>query len=321
MADNVGYTPGDGAKIASRGVTYSGDLVQAQVVGLATFDGADDAKTITDIGPDNPLPVADLVLTLTGNALLTATVNNILESVAGAAGTAVDNFRSGSVQVVSTGTAGTFIFEQSNDNVNWVTLPVWNAINPTAQSIASAVTATVSSIIYSFPVRSRFIRLRIVSTITGGSIQAISRFTTEAYAPLSVSAFAGASAARIGFIGSAGIWYDDTSTALAGNATFTGTARDATLTATATAIASVTSYAKEVRACAESDVSGTLWLEVSRDNTTWRRIRSVATNAITGGGFAAELTYLPCWRYWRIGYTNGATVQARLTVGTIAMAG
>ena len=49
MADNVGYTQGDGTKIASRGVTYSGDLVQAQVVGLATFTGADDAKIITDI--------------------------------------------------------------------------------------------------------------------------------------------------------------------------------------------------------------------------------------------------------------------------------
>jgi hypothetical protein len=57
MADNVGYTQGDGTKIASRGVTYSGDSVQAQVVGLATFTGADDAKIITDIGTSNPLPI------------------------------------------------------------------------------------------------------------------------------------------------------------------------------------------------------------------------------------------------------------------------
>jgi hypothetical protein len=224
------------------------------------------------------------------------------------------------VQVISTGTAGTFIFEQSNDGINWVVLPVWNAASPSAVPLLAAITATASNILYSFPVRARFIRLRIVTTITGGSIQAISRLTTEAYLPLSISASAVASSARIGFIGSAGIWYDDTITALAANGTFIGTSRDAAAAATATAFTSAASYAGEVRACAESDVAGTLWLEASRDNATWRRIRSVATAAITGGGQVAELTYLPAWRYWRVGYTNGGVAQARLAVGTIAVA-
>ncbi len=129
-----------------------------------------------------------------------------------------------------------------------------------------------------------------------------------------------AGTARIGTISGAGIWYDDTSANLASNATFTGTSRDATVTATATAFANAATYAQEVRACAESDVSGTLWLEVSRDNVNWRRIRSVATAAITGGGQAAELIYRPSWRYWRVGYTNGATAQARFALGTVAMA-
>ena len=40
MADNVGITPGSGAKAASREVSYSGETAQVQVVGLATFDGA-----------------------------------------------------------------------------------------------------------------------------------------------------------------------------------------------------------------------------------------------------------------------------------------
>lgn len=57
MADNVGYTPGTGAKVATREVTYSGEPAQAQAVGLVTFDGADDAKTATDISPSNPLPI------------------------------------------------------------------------------------------------------------------------------------------------------------------------------------------------------------------------------------------------------------------------
>jgi len=136
----------------------------------------------------------------------------------------------------------------------------------------------------------------------------------------SITATLAASNVRAGFFGAAGIWYDDSSTALAANASFTGTSRDATVTATATAHANAATYAKEVRACAESDQSGTLWLEVSRDNVNWRRIRSVATVAITGGGQAAEIVYQPSWRYWRIGFTNGATLQARFTIGTMALA-
>lgn len=58
--DNVGYTPGSGTKVAARDVTYSGEAALAQSVGLVTFAGEDDAKTATDVGTDNPLPVADV---------------------------------------------------------------------------------------------------------------------------------------------------------------------------------------------------------------------------------------------------------------------
>ncbi len=58
MADNVGITPGSGAKAASREVTYSGESAQVQVVGLSTFSGSDDAKTVADVSTSNPLPVA-----------------------------------------------------------------------------------------------------------------------------------------------------------------------------------------------------------------------------------------------------------------------
>lgn len=116
---------------------------------------------------------------LTGAAAQTAVVNNILENPSGATGTATDNFRTATVQVVSTGTAGTFIFEQSNDNVNWVALPVFNAALVTGVPITAAITATASAIVYTFPVRCRFIRLRIATLITGGSIQAFTRLSTE----------------------------------------------------------------------------------------------------------------------------------------------
>ena len=58
MADNVGYTPGAGSKVAARDVTYSGEAALAQAVGLVTFVGADDAKTATDVSTTNPMPMA-----------------------------------------------------------------------------------------------------------------------------------------------------------------------------------------------------------------------------------------------------------------------
>ena len=129
------------------------------------------------------IPTFEAPLSITGAAAQTAVVNNILPATAGAAGLDVSSFRSASVQVVSTGTAGTFIFEQSNDGVNWAALPVFNAALVTGASITAAITATASQIIYTFPVRCNFLRLRIATTITGGSIQAFTRLSTEPWTP------------------------------------------------------------------------------------------------------------------------------------------
>lgn len=68
-------------------------------------------------------------------------------------------------------------------------------------------------------------------------------------------------------------------------------------------------------------MTGTLWLEVSRDNTNWRRVKSVATAAVADGGFYAEIIHQPSWRYARVGYTNGAGAQARFSIGSILIAG
>lgn len=213
MADNVGYTPGTGATVAADDI---GGVLFQRVKATFGTDGV-----ATDVSASDPLPVtvgnfpatqavtgtfwqatqpvsgpltntelrASAIATVenatvyTGAAAQTATVNNILESVSGATGTACENVRSGAVQVVSTGTGGTFIFEQSIDNTNWVALPVFNAALVTGVPITAAITATASAIIYTFPVRARFNRLRIATTITGGSIQAHSRFSTEPWTP------------------------------------------------------------------------------------------------------------------------------------------
>jgi hypothetical protein len=143
-----------------------------------------------------PIQTVEPALIITGAAAQTAVVNNILGTVSGTAGTDVANYRSMTVQVTSTGTAGTFIFEQSNDNVNWVALPVFNAALATAVPIVAAITATASAIIYTVPLRCRFARLRIATLITGGSIQAHTRLSTEPWTP-SVFSVAQATAASL----------------------------------------------------------------------------------------------------------------------------
>ncbi len=129
-----------------------------------------------------------------------------------------------------------------------------------------------------------------------------------------------ASTARIGFTAGSGVWYDDSSTNLGSSATFTGTSRDLTVSATGVTFAGAGTFAEELRVSAESDVTGTLWIETSRDNTNWRRVKSVNTTAVSGGGFAAEIIHRPSWRYARVGYTNAGVAQARFTIGTITTA-
>jgi hypothetical protein len=122
-------------------------------------------------------------LIITGAPSQTAIVNNILENPAGAVGTDVTNYRSMTVQVVCSGTGGAFIFEQSNDGINWRALPVYNSELTTGVPIVAAITATASSIIYTVPLRARFIRLRISAPITGGSASTFSRISTEPWTP------------------------------------------------------------------------------------------------------------------------------------------
>lgn len=151
----------------------------AQAVKLAY--GSQGNAEFIDTG--KPLPVTEPAVFITGEAARTAVVNNIIPATAGASGTDVANYRSAAVQVVSTGTGGTFIFEQSNDGTNWIALPVFNAALTTGAAIVAAITATASQIVYTVPLRCRFLRLRIATTITGGSIQAFTKLSTEPWTP------------------------------------------------------------------------------------------------------------------------------------------
>lgn len=122
-------------------------------------------------------------LYIAGQSAQTATINNIIPSTASSAATDATGYRSASIQVVSTGTAGTFIFEGSNDNVNFQSIVVYNQVILTGTPIAASITASATSIIYTFPIQARYIRLRIATTITGGSIQAFTRLSQTPFSP------------------------------------------------------------------------------------------------------------------------------------------
>lgn len=119
-----------------------------------------------------------------GQAGQTAVINNILPIVAGVDSTDLTGYRSALVQVVSSGTGGSFIFEGSNVINNFFqTIPVYNQAILTGTTITNAIAATASQIGYVFPVNFRYIRLRIVAPITGGTIQAFSKFNQTNFTP------------------------------------------------------------------------------------------------------------------------------------------
>lgn len=81
MADNVGYTPGTGAKVAARDVTYSGEAALAQAVGLVTLTGADDAKSATDVSTNNPLPIAAYGELIEALEAMRMSINSLAKSI------------------------------------------------------------------------------------------------------------------------------------------------------------------------------------------------------------------------------------------------
>jgi hypothetical protein len=95
------------------------------------------------------------------------------------------------------------------------------------------------------------------------------------------------------------ITYTDSTTALAVNASFTGTTRDL---GTDTSL-----YPAYAIARAYADQAGTLYIEQSRDGTTWRA--AVGDSVALAAEETRTLTVRLLARYWRVKYVNGATAQ------------
>jgi len=98
-------------------------------------------------------------------------------------------------------------------------------------------------------------------------------------------------------------WNNDTTTALAANATFTGTSRDH----------NTSNAALNFVATFSTDQPGTARIEMSNDATTWRRATpdtAVAANS------PVTLSVPILTRYYRVIYVNGGTAQGFLMINS-----
>jgi hypothetical protein len=96
------------------------------------------------------------------------------------------------------------------------------------------------------------------------------------------------------------LYYNDSVTPQAASATLTGTARDVGYVQ-----ASASRYTK-FNAFALADQAGTLRIEVSNDNVTWRR---ATVDTAVAANVPAFLQVPVCTRYHRVVYVNGGTIQ------------
>lgn len=200
--------------------------------------------------------------------------------------------------------AGTFVFEASLDSTNG-TDGTWFGVqaarsnaNTAATSVAITSLAVGAGDAYAWEASVNGYRWFRVRCSVAATTNSVARWTLQpgSYAtePLPVNQVSTVTAtANIGTYG--GIVYTDSSANLAISAAFTGTSRDA---------GSTVGYGV-FAANAYADQAGTLYLEKSTDNTTWRPARQVAVAADT----PVELKMLITTRYNRVRYVNGAVAQ------------
>lgn len=121
-------------------------------------------------------------LFITGQSAQTAIINNILPSTSSATATDCSGYKSFSIQVASTATAGTYIVEGSNNNVDFEPVPIYNQALTIPIISVSTIIASATKVIWTGSVQFRYLRLRIVTTLTGGSVQAFTRLSQNSFA-------------------------------------------------------------------------------------------------------------------------------------------
>lgn len=266
-----------------------------------------------DLGSNLHVPVHRLDgLNVTGPAsqsavntdLLTGTVNGWYDASV---------FFSGTVQIVASAgiTAGAIIFEQTNDNssTTGIALAAQEVSVVNSNPIVAAVTIAASTRrAWQIPITMKYIRVRISTAFTGGTVQAYATFSQQPYAYPALNVQQATSGSlNTQAVAQDNVFYNDNTTAQAASATVTGTARDVGVAA-----AAVHRYSA-FNAMAFADVAGTMRIECSNDNTTWRRATAdtaVAANAVV------YLSVPVMTRYYRVVFVNGAAAQTAFMLNT-----
>ena len=139
---------------------------------------------IADVTTSNPINVRTPDVFVTGFGPQTTINNNLLELTSTASSTDTSGFKSAVVQLVSNSTTGAFIFEHSNDNINFTPMTVYRGDSASPAPIVAAVTPTVSSFVYHFPIKARYIRCRISTVLNSTGIRAFTRYSQESWSPI-----------------------------------------------------------------------------------------------------------------------------------------
>ena len=264
-------------------------------VSIASFGGLTDTQLRASAVSVSPDAVADALVT-SGSVTSATTIVSV----------ATKGFGGGSFHVTNAGTTCTITYEQSNDNTNWVALPV---ISLAAATASPVLTTTVAGI-YGFATSAAFVRAR-VSTYTSGTVAVTVAQKRQAPPVSGVSLAGGASAlgsvsvtgtATVSGTTNTGTGFTDSTTALAASATFTGTGR-------ATTTSSQYAY---FHAVAFADQAGTLFIDQSLDSgTTYQPIISQALTASSAAQLTAKITgAFAATTLYRVRYVNGASAQA-----------
>ena len=198
----------------------------------------------------------------------------------------------GTFQVTSAGTGCTIAYEQSNDNVNWVSLPVMPATGVGSVPVTSSTVAGL----YAYASAAAYVRAR-VSTYGSGTVSVVLNQKHQAAPVTGVSLAAGNAVLGVVNVGQG---FTDSTTALAAAATFTGTAR----------ANSGTQYAY-FNATAWADQAGMLYIDQSLDTgATYQPVLSQAVAANIGANLSVRLAgAFGSATLYRVRFVNGATAQ------------
>lgn len=137
-------------------------------------------------GAASSRPVTLASETITGQSGLSGTVNNILlPTTAGSAWLDVRAYKSAAVQLISSATAGTAVWECSNDGTNALS---FSAVNQGSIPLANASSLSFATgnanATHIFPITTNYIRLRISVALTGGTTQAVTTLSQTPYSSL-----------------------------------------------------------------------------------------------------------------------------------------